>query len=99
PPRFPTLSLHDALPILDCCTPFGSRCPKCSVENPVGKKFCGDCGTALVNKASIVIATTHTIETPAPEIRMRPEQGDASATANGEDRKSTRLNSSHLVIS
>ena len=75
----------------DCGTPFGSRCPKCSAENPVGKKFCGDCGTALANKASIHIATTHTAETPAPEIRMRPEQLDASATADGERKTITAL--------
>ncbi|MFZ1123442.1 MAG: zinc-ribbon domain-containing protein, partial [Candidatus Binataceae bacterium] len=75
----------------DCGTPFGSRCPKCSAENPVGKKFCGDCGTALANKASIHIATTHTAEMPAPEIRMSPEQLDASATADGERKTITAL--------
>jgi predicted amidophosphoribosyltransferase len=25
------------------------RCSKCGIENPVGKKFCGDCGAALAN--------------------------------------------------
>ncbi|HKV55454.1 MAG TPA: adenylate/guanylate cyclase domain-containing protein [Candidatus Binataceae bacterium] len=25
------------------------RCSNCQAENPVGKKFCGDCGTALAN--------------------------------------------------
>ena len=25
------------------------RCPNCRAENPGGKKFCGDCGTALAN--------------------------------------------------
>jgi hypothetical protein len=25
------------------------RCSKCGIENPVGKKFCGDCGTPLAN--------------------------------------------------
>jgi class 3 adenylate cyclase/tetratricopeptide (TPR) repeat protein len=25
------------------------RCPKCGIENPIGKKFCGDCGAALAN--------------------------------------------------
>ncbi len=25
------------------------RCPKCGVENPAGKKFCGDCGEPLAN--------------------------------------------------
>jgi class 3 adenylate cyclase/tetratricopeptide (TPR) repeat protein len=75
----------------DCGTPFGNRCPKCSAENPAGKKFCGDCGTALANKAAIVIATTHTVKTPAPEIRMRSEQLDASATADGERKTVTAL--------
>src|SRR5215469_18530209 len=25
------------------------RCSKCGAENPVSKKFCGDCGALLVN--------------------------------------------------
>jgi hypothetical protein len=25
------------------------RCSKCGAENPVDKKFCGDCGAPLVN--------------------------------------------------
>ena len=25
------------------------RCSKCGAENPVGKKFCGDCGAPLAN--------------------------------------------------
>jgi double zinc ribbon protein len=25
------------------------RCSNCKTENPVGKKFCGDCGAALAN--------------------------------------------------
>ncbi len=28
------------------------RCAKCGIENPVGKKFCGDCGAALANLCS-----------------------------------------------
>jgi ribosomal protein L40E len=26
------------------------RCSKCGAENPLGKKFCGDCGAALENR-------------------------------------------------
>src|SRR5258708_1237483 len=74
----------------DCGTLFGGRCPKCGAENPADKRFCGDCGTALADKAS-TIATTHTVETPAPEIRMRPEQPDASATFDGERKTVTAL--------
>jgi hypothetical protein len=75
----------------DCGAPFGGRCPKCSAENHVDKKFCGNCGTALANKAAIDIVTTHTQETPAPEIRMRPEQLDPPATADGERKMVTAL--------
>ncbi len=25
------------------------RCSRCGIENPIGKKFCGDCGAALAN--------------------------------------------------
>jgi class 3 adenylate cyclase/predicted ATPase len=28
------------------------RCAKCGSENPVGKKFCGDCGASLANRCS-----------------------------------------------
>ena len=27
--------------------PLGNRCARCGVENPAGKKFCGDCGADL----------------------------------------------------
>src|SRR5207302_2274648 len=26
------------------------RCSNCGIENPAGKRFCGDCGSALVNR-------------------------------------------------
>jgi hypothetical protein len=65
----------------DCGRPFGGRCPKCGAKNPDDKKFFGD---TLADKATTLIATTQTVETPAPEIRMRAEQSDASATADGE---------------
>ena len=29
---------------------MGVRCPTCGSDNPDGKKFCGDCGTALENR-------------------------------------------------
>jgi class 3 adenylate cyclase/tetratricopeptide (TPR) repeat protein len=64
---------------------------ECGAENPADKRFCGDCGTALADKAATLIATTHTVETPAPEIRMRPEQLDASAIADGERKTVTAL--------
>jgi class 3 adenylate cyclase len=28
------------------------RCAKCGAENPAGKRFCGDCGAALVNRCA-----------------------------------------------
>src|SRR5882757_6105446 len=28
------------------------RCAKCGAENPVGKRFCGDCGAALANRCA-----------------------------------------------
>jgi hypothetical protein len=30
------------------------RCSNCKTENPRGKKFCGDCGTALGNRRSLM---------------------------------------------
>ena len=46
---------------------------------------------ALADKASTLMATTHTVGTPAPEIRVRPEHPDASATADGERKTVTAL--------
>jgi len=40
------------------------KCPKCKIENPDTKKFCGVCGTPL--EADIV--HTKTIETPTEEL-------------------------------
>jgi class 3 adenylate cyclase len=33
-------------------TPDGFNCPSCGNANPAGKRFCGDCGTAVANRCS-----------------------------------------------
>ncbi len=40
------------------------KCPKCKVENPDTKKFCGDCGAPLETAEDISI--TKTLKTPKP---------------------------------
>src|SRR5438309_2183556 len=54
------------------------RCPNCGIDNPPGKRFCGDCGTALTG--------TDTPQSPAsssrePEIVVSAEQ---AAVVEGE---------------
>src|SRR5713101_6393621 len=50
------------------------RCTKCGAENPAGKRFCGDCGAALVNRCARCSA-----ENP-PEKRFCGDCGSALGT-------------------
>ncbi len=44
-----------------------TKCPKCNVDNPDTKQFCGDCSTQLTPSKSI-LEVTKTIEVPAQEL-------------------------------
>ena len=39
------------------------QCPKCQVENPDTKQFCGDCGTQLAPLEEISPSVTKTLQT------------------------------------
>jgi class 3 adenylate cyclase len=67
-----------------CRSPLSSRCPKCGAENAPSSAFCEDCGTALAgNAASAARGSSQTTST-ASEIRLTPEQPNASTTIEGE---------------
>jgi hypothetical protein len=64
-------------------------CPKCCAENPPGKRFCGDCGTALAaSNADIPSAASASIE---QAVRITAGQRDTPATADGERKTVTAL--------
>jgi class 3 adenylate cyclase len=57
----------------DCGAPLANLCPKCRADNPAGKRFCGECGTALSASATVASANKsgdspiRVADAPAPE--------------------------------
>jgi hypothetical protein len=45
--------------------------PQCGAENPAGKKFCGECGTTLVERQSPVASTLTANNLPSTEATER----------------------------
>src|SRR6202795_5177106 len=74
----------------DCGAPLANRCGQCGAENPPEKKFCGDCGSPLGTAMAAAVAPSAPPR-PAPNIRVTPEQPDASATLDGERKTVTAL--------
>jgi class 3 adenylate cyclase len=73
-----------------CGSPLSSRCAKCGAENAPSSAFCEDCGTALADQAASGTSSPQDAST-APNIRITPEQPDASAAADGERKTVTAL--------
>jgi class 3 adenylate cyclase len=74
-----------------CGSPLSSRCPKCGAENAPSSAFCEDCGAALaVNAASASTRSPHVASTAA-QIRVTPEEPDASMKIDGERKTVTAL--------
>ena len=67
-----------------CGSPLSSRCPKCGAENAPSSAFCEDCRTALAGNAGPAATGTPKAASTVPEIRLTPEQPNASATIDGE---------------
>jgi hypothetical protein len=67
-----------------------NRCGQCGAENPPEKKFCGDCGSPLGTTIAAAVAPSSP-QRSAPNIRVTPEQPDASATLDGERKTVTAL--------
>jgi class 3 adenylate cyclase len=74
----------------DCGAPLANRCGQCGAENPPEKKFCGDCGGLLGTAVAAAVAPSSP-QRSAPNIRVTPEQPDASAVIDGERKTITAL--------
>ena len=74
-----------------CGSPLSSRCPKCGAENAPSSAFCEDCGTALAGHAASAATSSPQAASTAPNIRVTPEQPDASTTLDGERKTVTAL--------
>src|ERR1700675_1568548 len=74
----------------DCGAPLANRCGQCGAENPPEKKFCGDCGSPLGTAVFAAVASSLPRRSAA-NIRLAPEQTDASATLDGERKTVTAL--------
>ena len=74
----------------DCGATLVNRCAQCGAENPPEKKFCGDCGSPLGTAMAAAVVPSSPPRS-APNIRITPEQPDASATLVGERKTVTAL--------
>src|SRR5690606_41735732 len=97
PPAIYTLSLHDALPIYEV------RRTGRIMEVPVGEELIGrvvnPLGQPVDGMGPINTTKTRPIESPAPGVMDRKSVHEPLQTGIKADRKSTRLNSSHVKIS
>src|SRR5216683_5099263 len=74
-----------------CGSPLSRRCPKCGAENAPSSAFCEDCGAALTGNAASAATGSPQAATTAPNIRVKPEQPDATRTIEGERKTVTAL--------
>jgi class 3 adenylate cyclase len=74
-----------------CGVPLKAVCPSCGVENEPGEKFCGECGTAFAVNAVPAATSSTQAASAAPNIRVSPEQPDASTLIEGERKTVTAL--------
>ncbi len=75
----------------ECGAPLNARCASCGAENEPTEKFCGNCGVALAGKVQAGSVKAPAIQPPSPEIRVGPEQPDASTVLDGERKTVTAL--------
>jgi len=74
-----------------CGSPLARRCPKCGAENAPSSAFCEDCGAALAGHAAPAATSSPQAASTAPNIRVTPEQPDASTALDGERKTVTAL--------
>src|SRR5207244_10949183 len=97
-PLYPTLSLHDALPIFaSVLTMSGSEtgitCSEPTCHSPMGMYWTSSAATALSEVPAGRVLPS------CPPLVTIWEDGVRGRQQGGGDRKSTRLNSSHQIIS
>ena len=74
-----------------CGNPLSRRCPKCGAENAPASAFCEDCGAALGGRTAPAATSSPQAVSPAPGIRVTPEQPGASTALEGERKTVTAL--------
>jgi class 3 adenylate cyclase/tetratricopeptide (TPR) repeat protein len=74
-----------------CGVPLKAVCPACGAENEPGEKFCGECGAAFAANVVPVATSSTQAASTVPDIRVTPEQPDASITLDGERKTVTAL--------
>jgi class 3 adenylate cyclase/predicted ATPase len=74
-----------------CGSPLSRRCPKCGAENAPSSAFCEDCGTALAGHTASAATSSPQAAPTASDVRVTPEQPDASTTVEGERKTVTAL--------
>jgi class 3 adenylate cyclase/predicted ATPase len=75
----------------ECGSPLPICCPQCGAEISANAKFCADCGTALAGIARPSSDSSAIASSSAKEIPIRPEQGDALRSVDGERKTITAL--------
>src|SRR6266851_1874776 len=74
-----------------CGQPLKLGCPSCGAHNEPGERFCGDCGAALAGHVQSGVDQSPKATSTVPEIRVTPEQPDASTAVDGERKTVTAL--------
>src|ERR1700686_4673132 len=74
-----------------CAAPLKKRCAQCGFENSPAARFCGECACALAGNTRASSPKAPPARPFAPEIRVTPEQPDASAVIDGERKTVTAL--------
>src|SRR5690606_41406585 len=92
-----TLALHDALPIFPprCDVSGGDRCP----AQRASQKQIGFCGSGFSRELFAPASTSGKLAAEAAPTRASRFAKQPRCAATCSDRKSTRLNSSHVKIS
>ena len=74
-----------------CGVALARQCPRCGALNEPGEDFCGECGAAVVASVASAAVSSPQAATTAPNIRVTPEQPDASTVIDGERKTVTAL--------
>src|SRR5215468_5593436 len=74
---------------VQCGQALKLACPSCGAPSEPGERFCGDCGAAVIVNARPGVAQSFTAPPNTSEIRIAPEQADASL--DGERKTVTAL--------
>jgi class 3 adenylate cyclase/tetratricopeptide (TPR) repeat protein len=74
-----------------CGVALARQCPRCGALNEPGEDFCGECGAAVVASVASAAVSSPQAATTAPNIRVTPEQPDASTVIEGERKTVTAL--------